>query len=66
MKNKEVELSQEIQKYAKINEAYEALFNYHTSGTSEEQGDQFYSFDYHDLNDDQTNILGDEVYISDK
>ncbi|ABV74561.1 hypothetical protein A1C_01155 [Rickettsia akari str. Hartford] len=68
MKNKEVELSQEIQKYAAINEAYKALFNYHTSGTSEEQEEQFYSLDYNNLNDDQTQILGDEGdegYISD-
>ncbi len=46
MQNKEVELSKEIQKYAEINEAYEALFNHHTSSTSEEQEEQFYSFDY--------------------
>ncbi|ALA61480.1 hypothetical protein [Rickettsia amblyommatis] len=67
MQNKEVELSKEIQKYAEINEAYEALFNYHNSSTSEEQEEQFYSLDYH-INDDQTQILGDEGdegYISD-
>ncbi|EER22818.1 hypothetical protein REIS_2064 [Rickettsia endosymbiont of Ixodes scapularis] len=65
IQNKEVELSKEIQKYAEINEAYEALFNYHTSSTSEEQEEQFYSLDYNNLNDDQTQILGDEGYISD-
>ncbi|WP_017443382.1 hypothetical protein [Rickettsia gravesii] len=68
MQNKEVELSQEIQKYAEINEAYEVLFNYHTSSTSEEQEEKFYSFDCNNLNDDQTQILGDEGdagYISD-
>ncbi|WP_064429429.1 hypothetical protein [Rickettsia sp. Tenjiku01] len=68
MQNKVVELSKEIQKYAAINEAYEELFNYHTSSTSEEQGEQFYSLDYNTLNDDQTQILGDagdEGYISD-
>ncbi len=68
MQNKEVELSKEIQKYAEINEAYEALFNHHTSSTSEEQEEQFYSLDYNNLNDDQTQILGDEKdegYISD-
>ncbi|AAY61965.1 hypothetical protein RFEPED_1288 [Rickettsia felis str. Pedreira] len=68
MQNKEVELSKEIQKYAEIKEAYEALFNHHTSSTSEEQEEQFYSLDYNNLNDDQTQILGDEKdegYISD-
>ncbi|AFC71632.1 hypothetical protein MC5_07000 [Rickettsia australis str. Cutlack] len=68
MKNKEVELSKAIQKYAEINEDYKALFNYHTSGTSEEQEEQFYSLDYNNLSDDQTQILGDEGdegYISD-
>ena len=67
IQNKEVELSKEIQKYAEINKAYEVLFNYHTSSTSEEQ-EQFYSLDYNNLNDDQTQILGDgedEGYISD-
>ncbi|MCX4080439.1 hypothetical protein N7280_07705 [Rickettsia rhipicephali] len=68
MQNKEVELSKEIQKYAEINEAYEVLFNDHTSSTSEEQEEQFYSLDHNNLNDDQAQILGneeDEGYISD-
>ncbi|AAL02745.1 hypothetical protein [Rickettsia conorii] len=68
IQNKVVELSKEIQKYAEINAAYEELFNYHTSSTSEEQEEQFYSFDYNNLNGDQTQILGDEGdagYISD-
>ncbi|ACP53165.1 Unknown [Rickettsia africae ESF-5] len=68
IQNKVVELAKEIQKYAEINEAYEELFNYHTSSTSAEQEEQFYSFDYNNLNGDQTQILGDEGdagYISD-
>ncbi|MFA1688947.1 hypothetical protein ABVF33_05755 [Candidatus Rickettsia barbariae] len=68
IQNKVVELSKEIQKYAEINEAYEELFNYHISSTSEEQEEQFYSLDYNHLNGDQTQILGDEGdagYISD-
>lgn len=55
IQNKKAELSQEIQKYADINNAYEELFNYHTSDINEEE---FHSLD--NQFDHSTEILGND------